>query len=144
MATAAHITGILRELEALGHDTAALQATGDLQCLEAAPLLETFMVNGEPDLALFKTSARGLLRTARRGRADATVYLYGEMVDLLWRTGRTEAALRLEVLWSQLAAVEAFSLLCGYAAGHFYQGRGLEALCSLHTHVEPALLEPTP
>ena len=144
VATASHLTGIARELDALGRDVTALQATGDLQCLEAPGLLETFLVDDQPDPALFKAGARGLLRTARRGRAGATVYVYGEMVDLLWQSGRTAAALRLEVLWSQLAAVESFSLLCGYSAGNFYQGKGLDALCALHTHVEPALLAPAP
>ena len=144
IATAPHVFGIRRELEALGRDAAELEATGDLQYLDAPALLETFMVNGHPDLDRLRTGARELLRAARRGRNEATVYLYGEMVDLLWQAGQSDAALRVEVLWSQLAAVESFSLLCGHAAGNFYQGRGLEALCALHTHVEPTLLEPVP
>jgi hypothetical protein len=144
VATPPHLVGIARELDALGRDAAALQATGDLQCLEAPALLETFMIGDQPDTALFRAGARELFQSARRGRSGATVYVYGEMVDLLWQSGRTAAAMRLEVLWSQLAAVESFSLLCGYSAGNFYQGKGLDALCALHTHVEPALLEPAP
>lgn len=114
VATPPHLAGIARELDALGRDAAALQATGDLQCLEAPALLETFMVGDQPDTALFRAGARELFQSARRGRSGATVYVYGEMVDLLWQSGRTAAAMRLEVLWSQLAAVESFSLLCGY------------------------------
>ena len=144
IATAPHVTGIRCELETLGRNAAELEASGELQCLDAPSLLETFMVNGQPDLERFRSGARELLRAARRGRDEATAYLYGEMVDLLWQAGQADAALRVEVLWSQLAAVESFSLLCGHAVGNFYQGRGLEALCALHTHVEPTLLEPIP
>ncbi|HEY6509903.1 MAG TPA: MEDS domain-containing protein [Vicinamibacterales bacterium] len=142
IATDAHVIGIRRELEVLDRDAAELEAAGELQCLDAPALLDTFMLDGQPDLERFRSVARGVLRGARRGRDQATVYVYGEMVDILWRAGRADAALRLEVLWSQLAAVESFSLLCGYAEGSFYQARGLEALCALHTHVEPTLLEP--
>ena len=41
------------------------------------------------------------------------------MVDLLWKQGKTEAAIRLEVLWNNLADSHVFSLLCGYAIGNF-------------------------
>jgi hypothetical protein len=43
------------------------------------------------------------------------------MVDLLWRGGQAEAAIRLEVLWNELASTRTFSLLCGYAIGNFYK-----------------------
>ena len=57
------------------------------------------------------------------------------MVDILWRTEEREAAIRLEVLWNQLARTQAFSLLCGYAMGHFYKDAHVDDVCSHHTHV---------
>jgi hypothetical protein len=43
------------------------------------------------------------IRLASRGRENATVRAYGEMVDLLWKDGLEEAAIRLETLWNELA-----------------------------------------
>ena len=34
-------------------------------------------------------------------------------MDLLWKDGLTTAAVRLEMLWNQLARTQDFSLLCG-------------------------------
>jgi hypothetical protein len=42
------------------------------------------------------------------------------------------------MLWNQLAASEAFSLLCGYAMGHFYKDLDFNEVCQQHTHVVAA------
>ena len=60
---------------------------------------------------------------------------YGEMVDLLWRGGHTIAAVRLEMLWNQLAMTHDFSLLCGYSMGNFYKDAGVGDICRQHSHV---------
>lgn len=71
-----------------------------------------------------------------RGRERTPVRAYAEMVDVLWKQGKTEAAVRLEVLWNELASTHVFSLLCGYAIGSFYkQTQQYEEVRSLHTHV---------
>ena len=93
-------------------------------CLEAPGLLETFMVGDQPDPRLSRLARESSSGPPDAGATGATVYVYGEMVDLLWQSGRTAAALRLEVLWSQLAAVESFSLLCGYSCGELLSGQG--------------------
>ena len=60
------------------------------------------------------------------------------MVDVLWQNDQQEAAIRLETLWNQLANTEAFSLLCGYAIGHFYKDANFQEVCRHHTHVVSA------
>ena len=61
---------------------------------------------------------------------------YGEMVDLLWRDGHSQAAIELEVLWNKLALSLDFALLCGYSMGSFYkQVDQLESIRVLHSHV---------
>jgi hypothetical protein len=59
----------------------------------------------------------------------------GQMVDILWREGERDAAIRLEVLWNQLAQTKAFSLLCGYAMGNFYKDASFGDVCGHHSHV---------
>jgi hypothetical protein len=57
------------------------------------------------------------------------------MVDVLWQRGKREAAIRLEVLWNELAQIESFSLLCGYAFGHFYKEASVDDICGQYSHV---------
>ena len=60
---------------------------------------------------------------------------YAEMVDVLWKDSKEAAAIRLEILWNQLAHTRRFSLLCGYSMGSFYKNAGFEDIVSQHTHV---------
>jgi hypothetical protein len=71
-------------------------------------------------------------------RSDCTVRIFGQMVDVLWQRGEHHAAIRLEVLWNELAHTQAFSLLCGYAMGHFYKDANFDDVCAHHTQVVEA------
>src|ERR1051325_61808 len=62
------------------------------------------------------------------------------MVDLLWRDGEPDAAIKLEELWNDLASHYTFSLLCAYPMGNFYKESDsalFERVCSTHTVVRP-------
>ena len=71
-------------------------------------------------------------------RADRTIRAYGEIVDVLWKSGQEVAAIRLEMLWNKLAMTHNFSLLCGYSMGHFYKDASLAAIHDQHSHVVAA------
>lgn len=137
-ATAAQRAAIVRELVAIGLDVVQLQRTDDLILLDAEEALAAFMTNGEPDSEKFKSRMRAVIVRACRGRSDRTVRIYGQMVDVLWKEGKHQAAIRLEMLWNQLANTQAFSLLCGYAMGQFYKDANFQEICSQHTHVVAA------
>jgi hypothetical protein len=137
VATAAQRAAILREL-GRSRDVVQLQRSGDLILLDGDDTLSTFMKNGMPDAAMFQDSMCEVIRRACRGREDCTVRIYGAMVDILWKNGSQDAAVRLEMLWNQLANTHAFSLLCGYAMGHFYKDANRDDVCSQHTHVVSA------
>lgn len=129
---------LLRELIARSADVVQLQRSNDLLLLDAEDTLSAFMVNGEPDAARFNDSMCEVIARACRGREGCTVRIFGQMVDVLWSTGEQDAAIRLEMLWNQLAKTEAFSLLCGYAMGQFVKDASRDAICSHHTHVVSA------
>ena len=97
-----------------------------------------FMANGKPQAEAFKNSMCEVIKTVCGGRPNCTVRIYGEMVDVLWKNGQQEAAIRLEILWNQLANTQAFSLLCGYAMGQFYKDANFQEVCRHHTHVVSA------
>ena len=138
VATPAHRAAILKELVARSLDVVQLQRSDELILLDARQTLSTFMKDGKPDAEAFKTSMCEVIERACQGRPDCTVRIYGEMVDVLWKDGEQEAAIRLEVLWNQLANAQTFSLLCGYAIGHFYKDANFKEICGHHTHVVSA------
>ena len=139
IATPDHRTAILEHLAARLIDVGQAQATGGLVVLDARATLARFMVEGMPDSDAFDASVGVLIsRLVKEHRAGTLIRAYGEMVDLLWKDGRAEAAVRLEVLWNRLAARHGFALLCGYAMGNFDKQTDLfEQVCAQHTHVMP-------
>jgi hypothetical protein len=138
IATPAHREGLLAELRSRDIDVEGIEAAGDLLLLDAREVLSLFMVEGMPDAARFNTHVRAAIERLCRGRLNCIVRAYGEMVDVLWQDGLTNAAIRLEMFWNQLAMTHDFSLLCGYAMGSFYKDAGLRDVCDQHSHVIPA------
>jgi hypothetical protein len=138
VATPAHRGAILKELAATSLDVVGLQRADDLIFLDAEKTLAVFMTDGKPDPEAFRNLMYEVIKRACRGRLDCTIRIYGEMVDVLWKNGQQEAAIDLEMLWNQLAVTHAFSLLCGYAMGHFYKDAQFQDICHQHTHVVSA------
>jgi hypothetical protein len=134
IATDAQRAALVRELSAAGVDVVALQREQHLLLLGAEATLARFMINGNPDPRRFREQMSQAIATVCRG-PGGPVRLFGQMVDILWQRGQPEAAIRLEVLWNQLAHIETFSLLCGYAFGHFYKEAGADDICRQHSHV---------
>jgi hypothetical protein len=134
IATPEHTRAILDALRARHLDIERLQQEGDLLTSNAHELLAQFMVDGLPDAQLFSASATEALDSLRRGRLNCTVRAYGELVDVLWKDGLVVAAVKVEMLWNQLAMTREFSLLCGYAMGSFYKEGGMEEVCRQHSH----------
>jgi signal transduction histidine kinase len=136
--TPRHSQGIIAALgEAVATDA---RRSGQLTVVDARELLDSFLVGGMPDPALFRAALERLLRVTQcypGGRLRA----FGEMVHLLWSDGHGSAALRLEELWNGAAQVHEFSLLCAYGFSSFREqrdGARFERVCHLHTHVIPA------
>ncbi len=142
IATSTHGAVISGRLRALGHNVVALKERGELQFFDARKMLSAFMVEGMPDPLLFKSNVGTLIERICAGRLPCPIRAYGEMVDLLWQDGNSEAAIRLEILWNRLASDYEFALLCGYAVGQFYKetqrDSGYQSICGVHSHVVPA------
>ena len=136
IATPSHRAGIIDHLSSRLIDCAKALRDGDLVILDAEEMLDLFMVNDRPDYDLFDHNVGRLIQQSLNGRKRVVIRAYGEMVDLLWKQGRTEAAIHLEMFWNKLASKYNFALLCGYAMGSFYkQTQHLDDVCALHSHV---------
>ncbi|MEX2271441.1 MAG: MEDS domain-containing protein [Vicinamibacterales bacterium] len=135
VATPVQRAAIVRDLIARGVDVMSLEQSGDLVLLDAEDTLASFLTNDELDASAFNDVMRTVIERACRGRTDCTVRIYGAMVDVLWKAGKRDLAIRLEMLWNELAHTQLFALLCGYAMGPFYKAAHFEDVCGQHTHV---------
>jgi hypothetical protein len=136
IATTSHRAAIEEHLCGRLIDCAQARRNGDLVMLDAEEMLGQFMVGDAPDAELFEQNVGIVVKQVLDGRGRTVVRAYGEMVDVLWKRGRSEAAIKVEILWNKLADKYSFALLCGYAMGNFYkQAKQLEDICALHTHV---------
>jgi len=130
-----HLTQIETELYGRGFDVSRLKATGDLLVVDAEHILEQLIVDGMPNRARFETAVIPLIEKSVLDRDKCVIRAYGEMVDVLWQSGQMAAAIKLEMLWNELAQTHDFSLLCGYAMGNFYKDAVIGDICQHHTHV---------
>lgn len=140
IATKPRVSAVLDRLSTRGSklDVEGALESGTLTILDARETLEGFIVHGAPDERLFHSHVGGVVRG--RIQARARLRVYGEMVDLLCREGRLEAAIRVEELWNELARGCRLSRLCTYSMENFRTGThslSFERVCELHTRVVP-------
>jgi signal transduction histidine kinase len=142
VATRAHREALGRRLEGRGLDLAVIAKQGRYIALDAADTLAMFMVGGTPDALLFIKVIGGLVERAKAKSQETSrrLSVFGEMVALLWEQGNTQAALRLEQLWNELAKEQSFALYCGYPIKGFNREEDSETflkICREHSDVVP-------
>jgi MEDS: MEthanogen/methylotroph, DcmR Sensory domain len=141
VATPEHLAAFRERLSALGSDVSALEASGLLTVADAEATLSTLLEGELPSAERFEEFAGAQLDAVGARSAGRPTRVFGEMVDLLCRRGRAEAAIALEELWRDAAQTRRFSLLCGYRLDVFdrvSQSTTLPWVCELHSHVLPA------
>src|ERR1700682_2934981 len=109
-----------------------LQHDGQLLLLDAAEVLTKFMLDGLPDATLFRMSV-GEIVERMKSKGNRKVRVFGEMVDLLWRSNQP-AAISLEQMWSELIASSDLSLFCAYSTSYVHESFP-DALRTPHSHI---------
>jgi hypothetical protein len=136
IATETHRRAFANGLRAMGLDPDAMLAGRLAVWLDARQTLDSFMENGLPNRELFSATVGSVFAKVLDKRQYLVVRAFGEMVDLLWKDGNTEAAILLEQLWNELAYKYKYSLLCGYSIDNFLHEAGVVAfrrVCDQHT-----------
>ena len=109
--------------------------------VDAEQALEHIMDAGRLHSGRLEAAFEDLVCDADRIDEGGTLWIYGEMVDILCRRGRRQAAVDLEVQWNRIIAHRRPSVsACAYAmAGFDSEGsaESLRAICAQHTHVFP-------
>ncbi|MEP6654968.1 MAG: GAF domain-containing protein, partial [Myxococcales bacterium] len=136
--------------KAAGFDIADLLARRQLVLLDAEEMLTKFMVGDSPDWDRFQQAVEEVLDSSDRSRPRQRLRVYGEMVDVLWKNGNPQAAIRLEEMWNDLVRDHRLDLLHVYVMGSFYMSRvdapgehgehgkhRMPATDGQHHHIEP-------
>lgn len=140
LATRDHRDALTERVTSRGTSWEKAREAGRLVWMDAEQALELVMMGRVPDEQHFDDHIGSLIRRSSGGDASIRVRAYGEMVDLLWREGQDEAALRVEDLWNDLARSEGLSLLCAYYRANMYmekRGRPYAAVAERHATVLP-------
>jgi len=139
IATAEHRSSLARQLRAArAYPKAVLE--GRLVFLDAEATLGRFLVNGAPDLELFRRVVGETLQGVSGRAVHTSVRAYGEMVGLLWKAGNHAAAVSLEELWNELLKQSNVSLFCAYPIDIFctdFHAERVDALLCNHTQLLP-------
>jgi PAS domain S-box-containing protein len=143
IATEEHREGLAQRLKMRGFDLNKAVAQGRYIALDARETLAEFMVNGNPDATRFAGRMGGVIARAEAAAQgeQPRVAAFGEMVALLWAAGNSQAAIRLERLWNDLAREHSFALRCAYPMGVFHKIEHAEPfleICGEHSAVIPS------
>jgi len=107
--------------------------------LDAPQTLNQFLIDGEPDEPRFREMVASVIGQVRAAR-PAGLRAFGEMVAVLWASGRRPSAVRLEQFWNAVLRDREFSLFCAYPIDIFsadFQIACVDALLCDHTHLIP-------
>jgi DcmR-like sensory protein len=138
IATSFHWQAIASRLRERGFDVDVLTARGQLQALDAATCLRSFLVGGVPDRDRFWTTI-GPVVASIRAAGYSPLRAFGEMVDVL-RRDDPAGAIALEQLWNERIAAHGLTLLCGYSFDNFdrHVHHGLlQGVSAEHSHLIP-------
>lgn len=122
-------------------DAEEVGKSGQLVMLDAEKTMKNFVRTDYVDDFLFMDFMTNLMEGISGNFPG--VRAYGEMVDILYRSGRFDLTIQLEQLWAEMSLHYKFSLMCGYTADHFKDKHDhIKKLCSHHTHlVSKGILE---
>jgi len=96
------------------------------------------MANGLPDPARFFEYVNSLIEAASKAaKAEhPRVAFCGERAGLLWAEGKTDAAIRVEQLWNDLAKMHELDILCAYPLRSFDGAKdAFRSICAEHSAV---------
>ena len=134
IATPSHKVGILEQIAGAACNLEKRMEQGDLVMLDAAELLSVFMVGGMPGVGSFESALTRIMNSLADRGSQRGVRVYGEMVDLLWKRKKEDAALSLEIQWDQFSRARRFPLLCSYSMESLGE-RGHKTISDHHSHV---------
>lgn len=134
--TPEHLAAIEEQLRSSGHDIDGARASGQYASMDAEWALQQLTAHGMPTAERFDAILGPHI--TRAANEYGSVRAFGEIVSLLWRDGRRQAALRLEELWNEALGYHPLALVCGYNVRSFNNAadaNGVVGIINSHTNV---------
>jgi DNA-binding NarL/FixJ family response regulator len=138
-ATESHRESILHRLQELDVDIVASMEQGRYLALDAGEMLSAFMGNDLPDAPRFFKTVGDLIAVGARGTAGdhSRVSICGECAPMLWAQGKTDAAIQVEQLCSQVIKRYGIDMLCGFSLNSFYREEDKMVFQKIQAECEP-------
>lgn len=136
LATEAHRNAFEGQLNARGIDVAAVRAEGRLICLDAVATLARVTVDGKLDVERFAAVVGATVD--RLATAFQRVWVFGELVALMYESGNIAGALALEELWASFIESRPVFLHCAYPTRAFASQESWDSflqVCQTHCRV---------
>ncbi|MBV8881803.1 MAG: MEDS domain-containing protein [Planctomycetaceae bacterium] len=140
IATPSHRDQFKEALRSDGVAVDSLETSGRLTVLDAETTLSRLLVGGSPVRERFEEVVGQLVRATKARAGESGLRAYGEMVNLLWTSGRLEAATKLEEFWNNLLEASRFSLFCAYTVdplSGLSPAEPLRQILHVHSHLLP-------
>jgi DNA-binding NarL/FixJ family response regulator len=130
--------GLQESLRARGVNLARAVGEGRYVSFTVAEIRPKFMVDDWPDETRFWEDATSMMMAAAKASKSAqpSIVACGEIAPTLCRQGNTEAAIRVEQLWDELARMYQLDVFCGYSgdcACRDRRGDVFDRICATHT-----------
>lgn len=143
VATEGHRRDLQLRLKSARINTSHAVAEGRFQMFDAEDTLASIVVRGKPDWRAFQKTLRPLFATAREASHSnfRNIAAFGEMVALLARQEKFDAAIQLERFWNEFARTTRLVLHCAYPMhlfGELHADDYYMSICREHTNVVPA------
>jgi hypothetical protein len=138
VATSEHRRQLTDALNRSWTNWAAAREEGRFLLVDAAEILNQFMIDGRPDRTLFTEAVSTLVRNCRFTSVSANrgLTVFGEMVSILWEEGNKQGAIELEALWNELLSERTFHLHCAYSKqATDGDALSMQSICDHHSHV---------
>jgi hypothetical protein len=141
--TKSHRSGLEKRLIAQSIDLSEAIKNGRIAIFDADQTLGQFMDAGGPNRERFLLQFGQIVRRAKAVSfaKNRRVFVFGEMVAVLWARKEYDATIRLEELWNELALTCSFYLCCAYPANGFrgtLKGAPYARICAQHSDVVSA------
>lgn len=134
LSTACRRKKLEHALRLRGVDVEQVIAQGRHRWFDVTDALSSVMVGDRPDGARYLALMSAIVAeaaassTAERARVAA----WGEGAPTLWMEGKTEAAIRVEQLWDQIAREHRVETLCAYSTRRLPYDEGNRVLQQIH------------
>ena len=121
-----------------GLDVGRLVREARYYWIDVADALSNILVDDWPDHARLQALIVPFLSADGPGAAPPRLAAWGECAPALWRSGKVDAAIRLEQMWDAAARAYGIDIMCAYAqhgspSGH--RRAAHDAICRVHASV---------